>query len=350
MAINLKNSVVILGAGASKGALVSGGRTPPLDAEFLAAAADLFRSKRARGKNRAMVVSWNSFKRHLAGAGLKFREVKGWRLEQLSTFLEARANLRGLQLGRGQPRDYAQALEALKIMVCHVLNASGGTRNCSLHEMLFKSIFPKAVISFNYDLIADQSLLELEFLNWRSAEYRCARHVGVPLDRGRTAFKPITSRIIENDVPLIKLHGSIHYERLRRGSGFRLSGIALPEGGHKRFEFSRVPKRPYLIPPVAAKIEIKQKALRERWYSAVDHLYQANSWLIWGYSFPQTYTIAHVLFRTALARNRKSKRVVVIDPDMSVAERVREICQKVNVHQYPSMERFLLDQGAIPAF
>ena len=124
MAINLKNSVVILGAGASKGALVSGGRTPPLDAEFLAAAADLFRSKRARGKNRAMVVSWNSFKRHLAGAGLKFREVKGWRLEQLSTFLEARANLRGLQLGRGQPRDYAQALEALKIMVCHVLNAS----------------------------------------------------------------------------------------------------------------------------------------------------------------------------------------------------------------------------------
>src|SRR3984893_3711471 len=170
--VSLRNAVVGLGPGASKGARVTGGRTPPLDAEFLAVAGTYFRGKRARGKGREKVKAWNDFRSHLNSAGLEFSEIRTWRLEQLSTFLEARASLRSLQLGRGRPRDFAAALDSLKVVICQVLQFEGGARVCEMHKKLFQVVSPSGVVSFNYDLIADQSMLDAGLLNWRASEYR----------------------------------------------------------------------------------------------------------------------------------------------------------------------------------
>jgi hypothetical protein len=334
-----------LGAGASKGALLRGGVTPPLDAEFLDVSARHFARMRARGENRTRVGAWNSLKRHLKSAGLDFKAVRNWRLEQLSTFLEARANLRGMQLGRGRPRDYLQALEALKSVVCYTLQLAGGTQECELHKKLFGNIDPCAILTFNYDLIADQSLLSLHKLDWCRAEYRCATSAAVPTGGRNDAYIQLRSGQKGDSIPLLKLHGSMHYQKLKRGSGFRLAGAALPNQTVSVFDYQKVPDQPYIIPPIAAKIDIKQKALRERWHTALDHLHSAPAWIIWGYSFPNTDTISQVLFRTALTRNRKSKPVIVINPDSSVVQRVNEICRKVKVEHYPSMERFLMDHG-----
>lgn len=342
--MNLRGAVIVLGAGASRGAKVAGKRTPPLDAEFLDTAADYFARKRARGSGKERVKAWKDFKARLKSAGLEFSEIRRWRLEQLSTFLEARASLRGMQLNQGRPRDYAKALESLKIIVCHVLQAEGGTRTCELHKALFRMVQPRAIVSFNYDLIADQSLAELGQLNWRDAEYRGARFAALPTEDGKGVYyKGIWPKKGVKGVPLLKLHGSMHYEKLTRGSGFRLAGVSLPNGDADKFEFQRVSDRPYLIPPVAAKIEIKQSALRERWYTALDQLHDAPAWIIWGYSFPVTDTISQVLFRTALTNNRKPKPVVVVNPDFSTANLVREVCRKVKVEHYPSIERLLLE-------
>ncbi len=285
---------------------------------------------------------WKSFRSHLTGAGLDFSEVKSWRLEQLSTSLEARSSLRGVQLGRGRPRDFTKALDALKVLVCHVLLAQGGTRSCELHKRLFSLVRPSAVVSFNYDLIADQSMLESGLLNWRAREYRGAARASVPTN-GRSKYLLISSRIADRETPFLKLHGSMNWERLRRGDGYRLSGCRLPEVGRPLFDYRRIPAKPYIVPPVAAKMQIQQAALRERWRSAVQYLHGAPSWIIWGYSFPGTDTISQVLFRTALARNRKPKPVLVVNPDATVASRIREVCRKVKVDHYPSMERLLLD-------
>jgi hypothetical protein len=344
--MNLRGAVVVLGAGASKGARVSGKRTPPLDADFLSVSAEYFAGKKARGGQRIAVTAWKEFKTHLKAAGLEFAEIKRWRLEQLSTFLEARASLRGMQLNQGRPRDYAKALESLKVVVCHVLRIEGGTRACDLHTKLFDLVCPRAVVSFNYDLIADQSLAALGLLDWRKAEYRGARYAAIPSDDGKSlAYKGIYPIQGFKGVPLLKLHGSIHYERLDRGGGFRLSGARFPESAVGSISYLRVPSEPYLIPPIAAKIEIKQAELRERWYSALDHLHDAPAWLFWGYSFPTTDTISQVLFRTALTRNRKAKPVIVVNPDASAAIRVREVCRKVKVEHCPSIERLLMDYG-----
>ncbi len=345
--MNLRKAAIVLGAGASRGARLAGGRTPPLDTDFLDVAARHFAAKRARGKGQVAVKAWNDFRGALKHAGLDLATVRSWRLEQLSTFLEARANLRGLQLGPGRPRNYAKALETLKVVVCHVLQAEGGTRPCVLHRRFFELTEPSAVISFNYDLIADQSLLGLDLLNWSSAEYCCDDVALVPRVAARDAWQTVPKRRFSISVPLLKLHGSMHYEETKSRARFRLSGVAFPAADGSVFRYLKVPKAPYLIPPVAAKIDIRQSELRKRWYSALHHLHDSPSWIIWGYSFPQTDTISQVLFRAALARNRKPKPVIVINPDMSVGTRVLDVCRKVKVQQYPSMERFLMDNGAI---
>jgi hypothetical protein len=346
--MRFRNAVIVLGAGASKGARVTGRRTPPLDAEFLTSAADHFRGKHARGRDREKVKAWNEFKSHLNGAGLRFDEIKIWRLEQLSTFLEARASLKGLQLSRGRPRDFAEALEALKVLICYVLQFAGGTRSCELHKKLFDVVKPSAVISFNYDLIADQSMLEAGLLDWKAVAYRGATHISVP-NNGRVIYRRIQTGVASGNVPLLKLHGSINWEKQRRGDGFRLAGCELPENNDRIFRYSRVPARPYIVPPVAAKMEITQAKLRRHWRSAIKLLHEAPAWIIWGYSFPVTDTISHVLFRTALSRNRKKKPVLVINPDTFAATRVTDICRKVKVEHYPSIERFLLDNNSLPS-
>jgi hypothetical protein len=341
--MNFRRAVIVLGAGASKGAELSGRKTPPLDSDFLKVTVDYFSRKRARGKGKSIVKAWNDFRKNLTSAGLNLSIIRDWRLEQLSTFLEARANLKGMQLEQGRPREYATALESLKRIVCHILSVEGGTQSCPLHKSLFQMTSPKAVISFNYDMIADQSLAELGLLNWKSAQYRCARFASIPVDTKRTQYQSLYSSRHDGHVPLLKLHGSMHYEKLIRGTGYRLSGTILPTVEEPTFDYLRVPKNPYIIPPIAAKIGISQTALRERWYEALHYLHEAPVWIFWGYSFPTTDTISHVLFRTALKNNRKPKPVIVINPDYSVPTRVREVCQKVKIEHFPSIERLLME-------
>ena len=345
--MKIHKPVIVLGAGASHGAKLEGNETPPLDADFLSVAAGLLNRLHPRGENKERVTAWKNFKRHLKSAGLEFEEVKSWRLEQLSTFLEARSGLKGLQLSAGRPREYVQALEALKVIVCHVLLATGGDGPCRFHRMLIDAVKPKAILTFNYDLIVDQTLLQVGKLNWRNYSYRGAKVVRVPSKSGGSYFKPLKSSKMRGSIPLIKLHGSIHWEKLRRGEGHRLSGVLLPESGRERFEVQAVSEHPYLIPPVAAKVEIKDRVLRNCWYAAVAELHDVPTWIIWGYSFPQTDTISQVLFRTALVRNRKPKRVVVVNPDQSVSTRVEEVCRKVRVSHFASIESLLFDMGVL---
>ncbi len=344
--MNIPEPVIVLGAGASHGARVDGKKTPPLDADFLSEAQQLF-ANRHGGKDRQHIAAWRVFENHLKDAKLKFKEVKNWRLEQLSTFLEARSNLRGLQLGTGRPREYTRALDSLKVVIGHVLLKCGGDKACQFHRMLFQAVQARSIVSFNYDLIADQTLLQMGKLNWRSANYRGAKVARIPSKKGKSYSRPLETAKPRGTVPLLKLHGSIHWEKLDRGDGYRLSGCRLPESNGETFDVVSVPEHPYLIPPVASKIEIKDGVLRKHWYSAVHELHDAKSWIIWGYSFPQIDTIAQVLFRTALDRNKKPKPVFVVNPDASVVERVKDVCRKVKVKHYTSIESLLYELGIL---
>lgn len=340
------SAAIILGAGASKGAWLDGRLTPPLDAEFLTVAKSLPAFQRRPGSRalRTHYSVWTKFNDFLERAGLAYDEVDSWRLEQLSTFLEARATLRGLQLEQGRPVEFRAALEKLKGVVSSVLVQRGGGSSCQLHRRLFEVVETAGVVSFNYDLIVDQTLAELGLLKWDAPPYRGASRMRAPkFGRKRIELVDVPRFSGRNHVPLFKIHGSINWERhSEQEHGHRLAGIVPTGVPNAMLAAYFQPKLPLIIPPVAAKVEIPDE-LGSVWKGALRMLALSERWIFWGYSFPQTDTISQVLFRSAL-NGRANKPVVVINPDHAVAQRVKSVCRRVDVSYFPSVERFLLEE------
>lgn len=328
---------LLLGAGASFGAFIRPS-TPPLDAAFLAKARSVLGGKGRKGPG---PKAWKHFRKTLKAAGLDSRDVVHERLELLSTYLEARAAMPSLQANVGRPHDYSRALDALKQVICHTLMRTGGTYQCPLHRLVIELVAPSCVVTFNYDLIADQTLLGMKRLNWTRRDYSG----GMPLTLKRTMAKG-SIRLLPNRkflgcVPLLKLHGSMHWG-MRAEGRVGLSLETIPSG---TMRYAIPPKYPAVVPPVAAKMAIHAGHLRMLWSRAARHLQTAPGWLFWGYSFPPTDTVTQVLCRTALTNNKKPKPVIVIDPDPTVASRIERVLRKVRVKHFPSAERFLIEHG-----
>jgi len=325
---------IILGAGASYGARFKEA-TPPLDWNFLEIARDLL----GRQKNkRPPAVAWRKFCKTLKKAQVDPKVAVRERLEYLSTYLEAKANMNALQLKQGRPQHFRSALDALSIVICHVLQIRNGTAACSLHRQLFEHINPSAIISFNYDLIADQTLMEMRKLNFTHREYCSAESFLVSKNERR----PVRRRKMHNRIPLLKLHGSINWQRNRRRKTYSVVGRNQTNSLALSYN---VPDVPFIVPPLAAKIDISNTHLKSLWSSALKRLKDAPGWIIWGYSLPATDTITQVLCRTALSRNKKPKHVIVINPDFTITSKMRNSLSKIRITHYISVERFLLDQG-----
>lgn len=338
------NFAIILGAGASKGGMVGRTYGPPLDMEFLNEAAEIF-SRRRNVKSGGR--DWQEFKRNLDSAGLQLDRVRNWRMEVLSTYLEARIRVNYLQENAGRPASYRAALHSLKRVICRTLASTGGTRSCKLHKRLFEATNTQAVVSFNYDMIADQSLCELNSLSWGSTAYCGDRQLDIISSGGKASRRRILNGQGRGRVHLYKLHGSMHWRehQMRGREAFMISGVESPP--NPQFNYCVPPERPLIVPPVAAKMEI-QTSLRPVWQKARSALSNSPGWIFWGYSFPQTDTAATILFRTALfsARRRNPKSVVVINPDPSTQDRIRQNLGKIKIAAYyPSVERLLMEMA-----
>lgn len=335
---------VILGAGASLGASV-GQTTPPLDAEFLAVAHRvLFLGKRK--KRDPDKSAWNRLCKALKTAGIRGFDPAEYRLEQLSTYLEARANMPSLQHKAGKPADYEKALEELAHVICRTLVKTNGTKPCPLHRALFDLVNPACVVTFNYDLIADQTLFSMNRLSWTRLSY-----AGTSLNISPPGGTPYTRQVPDkrphNAIPYLKLHGSINWQSHKKRGGFSLTLSEMP-GTRLELPYADPPTDPMVVPPVAAKVDIRSGAVRDLWKSAAASLRTAPGWIIWGYSFPPTDTVTQVLCRTALGKNTKPKPVIVINPDFEVSSRVKRLLNNVRIkNQWSSVERFLFDANKL---
>lgn len=207
-----------MGAGASRGAILNGSYTPPLDTEFLSIAQKIFNKKGPASKSlKEGRADWKKLQKSLKGIGLSPKTLGSWRLETLTTYLEARANV-GFENTPGRPIRYRDILKTLNRVVCHVLNQTGGTEICPLHKVAVQYLNPDAILSFNYDLILDNTLLNLKKLNWASQEYTKAKTVELWINSAvqrRKWFK--RRRPSVEGINLLKLHGSMHWQSLQRG-------------------------------------------------------------------------------------------------------------------------------------
>lgn len=251
-----------------------------------------------------------------------------------------------LQSKAGKPADYEKALEELAQVICRTLIRTNGVNACALHKALFELVEPSCVVSFNYDLIADKTLQRMNKLSWTRRSYSgtslfiCPPN-GSPYTRKKPDKRP------HGSIQYLKLHGSINWQGHERGQNFSLSLSRIP-GTDSDLPYSEPPDNPMVVPPVAAKMDIRSGAIRELWKSAAASLRKAPGWIIWGYSFPITDTVTQVLCRTALAKNRNPKPIIVINPDYLVASRVKNILNNVRVrNQWDSVERFLFDANKL---
>lgn len=333
---------IILGAGASCGAAV-GQSAPPLDAEFLAVAQRVMGSgKKKRGDPDKM--AWVALCGALKKAGIRKSEISTYRLELLSTYLEARANMPSLQHKVGSPADYEKALEELANVICRTLVRTNGTKACLLHRALFETVSPHCIVNFNYDLIADQTLQLMNSLSWAKNSY-AGTSLYITPQTGKPYTRQVPDRRFRNSISYLKLHGSINWQAHERGRSFSLTVSEMPIA-NTLLQYSGPPPKPMVVPPVAAKMDIRSGSIRDLWKSAAASLRSAPGWIIWGYSFPTTDTVTQVLCRTALGKNKKPKPVIIINPDLSVGHRVKTILNNVRIKgQWNSVERFLFDAG-----
>jgi len=340
---SLRGYALVLGAGASHGARV-GEASPPLDVAFLRTAQKVLGGRGRKPK--ADSKAWSAFVHALKQTEIKPKTAINGGLEALATYLEARANMPSLQSSRGRPAKYSNALTALGAVICHTLRKTNGAKECSLHKALIELVQPSCIVTFNYDLIADTTLMSLGKLAWSRKEYAASKTVFVPGKRMRLSprQKPRGKRW-RGAIPLLKLHGSMNWESPQRGGGFSLVLDRIPSDSS--LPCSVCPKRALVVPPVASKTQIRETGLLSLWNRATRLLHDAKGWILWGYSFPRTDTITQVLLTTALAKNRKPKPVVVINPDPQAGVRVRTQLQKVSVRKWSSVERFLLDHGRL---
>ncbi len=340
---DIQKYALVIGAGASFSSHGGEGR-PPLDLDFLKRSKQNLGSAKIGSPPRQ---AWDAFIRRLSLVGLNERWYLSHRLEQLTTYLEARGALQSLQLKQGRPAQYEETLAALKKVICWTLMRSGGLESCPLHKKIVLSINPSSIVSFNYDLIMDQTLFDLRRLPYWLKEYAGAS-LFVP--NGNTSghySRPLPDWSEGREIPYFKLHGSINWREHVRRDGYaavlgRYSSdeTARWEGGALKLE--EPPESPMIVPPIAAKMNFRSDSLKGMWKNAAKLLKAAPGWIFWGYSFPPTDTLTHVMLRIALVNNRKKKPIIVVNPDPSLVERIEGILQKVNVvGHFNSAEHFL---------
>jgi hypothetical protein len=184
-----------------------------------------------------------------------------------------------------------------------------------------------ALITFNYDVGLETALY------WRNRE----------IDYGFGSPIPTA-------VPLLKLHGSLNWARCTKCETLRAISMRqifesqpAPRSAstsprilrHLRIKplIDRLPPHcpdapvlgvPALVPPSWNKTQY-HGAFRRIWARAAKELSEAEQIVIIGYSYPEADAFFHALVALGLADGHRVRKVLVVDPNSEVAQRVHRM-------------------------
>jgi hypothetical protein len=334
-------SVVILGAGATRGCSLVDGLArplPPLNADFFT---QIQRIRNPKYKRYIKALLEHLYRFYGPGWGVGMEEFYN-QLTYIEHFAAKRKVLvqtppkRDPNSGRRvkQRADLVPVVDIFKQILLGVLEESlfdnhsqdCREKTCTYHDMIAKRLDNHdAVVSFNYDCLMDASLTKhCKFWNpkvgygftpeegpgvsyWESVQ-------GVPTDYAT--------------VGLFKLHGSINWqEKSRTPSEVKRRLMSRPytrQNGDRKFD---------IIPPAIAK-ETYMRAYQPLWQSALDRMRIAELIAVVGYSIPPADALAEALFRSRelVPDGRKNPRnlryLVVANPDRTVRHRVINVFKK----------------------
>ena len=188
------------------------------------------------------------------------------------------------------------------------------------------------IITFNYDDSLDEYLLGYHRYDVKKVYFSDLKsHKGELPTKRNDKSKPL----------LLKLHGSVNWNcnttRYRkvfqevvtessRTDRFNLNNIWYRENGTPEVGD---PDSPCLIPPIAFKPVAHVQPFKHLWKIASQYLNECKELYVCGYSLPHTDPMATALFGNV--RNPHLEKIVVVDREAAVIDRLTKVIQEENV-------------------
>jgi hypothetical protein len=282
------STVVVLGAGASRGAACvrQTGVAPPLDADFFAQAQRMPAAALSK-KDRDLFT----FVRDEFGQGqAPTLEVFFTQMSAVDRFHHD-FNIRGRPSGK-----FGRQLVALRSLIPRVLGEALGGRDCKWHRRIASALRANdAVMSFNYDTLMDRALRSEGANRWDPAV-----GYGFPVANGADLWAPAPAPgpKVRYPVRLLKPHGSLNWS-------LNSEGVTLVD------EYSAATAES-IVPPTWDKSDVTQWPWSQVWKSAREVLGPARMLVVVGYSVPVTDQLSQALLRADVNR---LDALVVVNPD-----------------------------------
>ena len=313
--MNLEHpSVLLFGAGATRGGLASNQIPPPVEADFFDIAGQV------RGRGTPIYA-----KSVLRNVWDLYQRTSGIGLEAYYRDIETRERIDKIAKPKHRPMDWQARRKDLEELIRRVLihtTCNTTTNPCSpvvseLHRKILKKLKPgDTLLTFNYDTVIEEAFETADL--WSPVDGYGPGVRGYRFDWARKwlADRKATSRH-QSKVLLLKLHGSLSWVLYQTNAvrmkprpyvvrlGAREVIAILPPGWNKRID-----KNPY----------------KQIWKQARSRLEQCKSVVILGYSLPETDLLARGLFAEVVRRRASGenwlKQLHVADPSPAATQRL----------------------------
>jgi len=344
----MSDIVFILGAGASK---QSGA---PLMADFLDVASHLLRAGNVNDKKEEFEKVFRAIGAMQAVHSKAQLDLTN--IESIFTALEISNVLQKLPGFKAD--EIVEVISSLKEVIVKTIESTmkfPTNRSCvgvpkpydefaGLIGHLRTEAFPNqstSIITFNYDIAVDMALYKAGM----GPDY------GIPPDPNS-----------HNPIPLYKLHGSLNWASKKDNgtvyplqlnqyfSKYSVQGwdehgtCKIPIGTQLKEYFSKhtdveVEEEPVIVPPTWNKADHHQ-ALSKIWGKAAEHLGEAKSIFIIGYSLPETDAFFRLLYAFGTVGASPLEKIIVYNPDKSgdVNKRFREMLGPGAIARYEYKE------------
>lgn len=329
--------VVVLGAGATRGATTSAGRLcqPPLNADFFTQLQRISNTKH-RQTVRDVV------KDVVAVFGSNFALT----MEEYFTQLEAIGRMARLARATGPALSTAEVIaqrDRLMAALAAVLEESTDVSkksapSCEHHRAIVNHLQPRdTVISFNYDCVMDHALRQHGQSKW-SAKYGYGFQKPSRIDGHDRWDAPDPPTKAGDSIYLLKLHGSINWQLPTVEAEVKpivLKERLYAQNGTPRFT---------IIPPEWIK-NIDDANFRVLWTHAERAIRNAEQIAFVGFSFTPTDLHVEALFRIALAKQNKLRELIIANPSQDHRRRIRSVFAKpleggLLLRQYDDLAQF----------
>ena len=304
-------TVVLFGAGASRGGLRDIPLPPPVDSEFFYVANQLTGHGTPTLAKRVLRSVWELYNR-----------VEGVGLEEYFREIETRAAISKIAKSSNKPKDWARRQRDLEELIRRVyvqttvnLSSDGPKPHVSTaHQAILQALSPtSSIVTFNYDLVIEEAFTSADM--WNPQDGFGVKLAGSTLEWARlwVSEKSPSGPPASSKIALLKLHGSLGWVSYSNRV-VKLKGRPYYVRTNKRENISVLP------PGWNKRIDVNPYKLF--WKEARSRLEKCKTLVVVGYSLPETDLLARALFSEVVRKRAVSetylKRLILVDPDQNV--------------------------------